>query len=767
MNRRLRRTREGSGTAERLSPSEIIEEIKKAPFYRGQIVSIIALPPVEAQFGELQYPLDPEVRARLEKLGITKLFLHQAESFNRVCEGKDVVVTTGTGSGKTLCYNLPVLSCLAGEPAGRAFYLFPTKALAQDQLGKLRQIAPQGIRFATYDGDTPRRERTVIRKSAHIVLTNPDMLHVGILPNHHLWARFLKNLRFVVIDELHAYSGLFGSHVSLVLRRLLRICEWLGVKVQIIGCSATLQNPQEHYRALTGREAYAITVDGSPRGERLIVMWNPPKIDEINRRSSLLESADVTRFLMCVGARAIIFSRSRVGAELLLAYVRQELEDGGDQGLAQKIESYRAGYTPEQRREIERRLFLGDLLALSSTSAMELGVDVGHLDVVVLNGYPGTVNSFRQQIGRAGRAEGDGLAVLVVRDDPLEQYISSHPELVVHEKPQGALIRPSNPHVLGAHLACAAYERPIAPHELDKFPENALNLLEEMENAGVVKRRAGLWFYPAEKGPAGEVDLRGTEETYLILEEGEVLGSMEGWRAFQCAHEGAIYLHRGETYLVRRLDIPQRLIEVEPIRVDYYTEAVVETCVQPLFEMQARPLGRGFIRLMALHVTMQVVGYRRVSLWRREALSYEPLNLPPRTIDTVGVRLELLPSPDANMQADWNNGVHALEHLCFAMAPLIAECDRGDLGSAFYTFQPEVRVPVIYVFDEVPGGAGLSEELYRRAERWLSGVRERLEKCECKEGCPGCVLSPSCPFENQQVDKSAGLKILYEVGWGI
>ncbi len=754
----------------RLSPTEILERLKCARFYQGQLVSAHVMPPAEARFLDLRSPLDPGVRSRLEEWGITKLFTHQAEAFHKVGEGKDVVVTTGTGSGKTLCYNLPVLHCLVGEPAGRALYLFPTKALAQNQLDKLRQMAPPGIRFATYDGDTPKRERGAIRKNAHIVLTNPDMLHVGILPNHPLWARFLKNLRFVVLDELHSYTGVFGSHVALVLRRLLRLCEWLGSRPQIIACSATLQNPGEHFYALTGREAEVVAEDGAPRGERWVVMWNPPQVDGVNRRSPLVETAMVTAFLMRLGVRLLVFSRTRIGAELVLTYVRRQLEDEGQTTLQEKIESYRAGYTPEQRRDIERRLFTGELLAVSATNAMELGVDVGHLDAVVLNGYPGTVTSFHQQAGRAGRAEGAGLAIMIAGEDPLEQYVATHPEVVLGEKSHRAIIRPSNPYILQAHLACAVHEKPMAPHELEDFPENALCLLEEMEQGvgfgGGLQRRAGLWFFPALQSPASQVDLRGADETYLIVAEGSVLGSMEGWRAFQWAHEGAIYLHRGETYIVRHLDIPQRLISVEPIWGDYYTRSVVETTVEPLAEIQMREMGRCLVRHLALRVTTQVVGFRRVALVGEEVLSYEPLDLPARSIETVGVCLQLPPCPDLAGLSFWLGGVHSLEHACLALAPLIAECDRGDLGSAYYPMMGEEGFSAIYVFDATAGGTGLSEELFLRAEEWLSRVRERLEGCACDRGCPGCVLSPACPLGNQDVDKVAGLKVLDVLGMG-
>ncbi|MCH8275357.1 MAG: DEAD/DEAH box helicase [Armatimonadetes bacterium] len=742
-----------------VDPTGLIRALRRSAFYQNQIVETGRAEASEPEWGEPERPILAAVEEALHSTGIDRLYSHQATAFDLADAGKDLVVTSGTGSGKTLCYNLPVLQRLMQEPAGRALYLYPTKALAQDQLGKLEELAPQGVRVSTYDGDTPRGRRPAIRKNAHIVLTNPDMLHLGILPNHTSWARFLRNLRFLILDEMHAYSGVFGSHVALVVRRLLRLCEWLGSRPQIIACSATIRNPADLFEALTGRKGELVDRDGAPSGRRYLLMWNPPMIDEEQRRSAMTETSRIVESLARGGARTLAFSRSRVGAELVLSYTRGYLQEGAP-GLADRIESYRAGYTPEDRRRIEKRLFSGELLGLSSTNAMELGVDIGSLDAVVMNGYPGSISSLRQQSGRAGRGARDGLAILVAHDDPLEQYLVKHPDLLMFGKAEAVRVRPSNPHILTAQLRCAAHERPIAPHELERFPPNAIEVLEEMEEGGLIERRAGLWFHPSHGSPAADVDIRGAQRQYVIECDGEVIGSMEEWRAYQWGHEGAIYLHRGEQYLVTCLDFDGLRVVVEPVQVDYYTQSLTDTSVWPTAEAEKRALGSGEIRYMGLRVTATVTAFRRTSLPSNAVLSVEPLDMPSYTIETLGLRIDLPAAPSAEQQQQWTDGVHALEHLMVALAPLIAQCDPRDLGSAYYGVWPDTGRPAIYVYDSAPGGSGISEELFARTMEWLGHVREQLESCSCKDGCPACIFTPRCPYGNEGLDKSSGSRVL-------
>jgi DEAD/DEAH box helicase domain-containing protein len=698
---------------------------------------------------------------KLREAGLGDFYAHQASAIDLAMAGNDVVVTSGTSSGKTLCYNAPVIDRLLSEPAARALYLFPTKALAQDQLGKLRSLLPTGITAETYDGDTPISRRTAIRSSAHVILTNPDMLHVGILPNHAPWARFFRNLRFVVLDEMHTYSGAFGSHVGNIMRRLSRICAHYSSSPQFIACSATIANPDELFSILTSRRAEVVADDASPSGKRYLLMWNPPLTDDGSRRSSNSETSQVLASLAARNVRTLAFARSRMAAELVLRYTRESLRMV-DPDLAEQIESYRAGYTAKERRAIEAKLFKGELLGLSATDALELGVDIGLLDAVVMNGFPGSISSLRQQAGRAGRGTRDGLAILVARNDPLEQYLMRHPELILGGKAEAVRANPANSSILTQHLLCAAHERPIAPSELDSFPENAIEILEQLEEERKLMRRSGFWFYPFPKSPAPGIDIRGEGGDLYQLETAEgTLGTMERWRAFMNAHPGAVYLHRGEQYFVREIEFASRKIRVEPVEVDYYTQSISETQVLTTSQIDEITLANWSVSLDNLHVTTDVTGFRRKSLADGAVLSIEDLDLPQSSFDTVGVHFQL-PSRYAQLQ----DGVHAIEHLLLALAPTIAHCEPRDLASAYYGLLPGTTAPAIFIFDSVAGGIGLSEALFASVGDWVQRVTEQLASCKCYDGCPACILSTRCPYSNEGVDKSQALAILQQLGGG-
>lgn len=740
-------------------PRQILETLRTAPFYADQIAGETVQSPRDAVYSELSVSLHPAVHSRLESLGISCLYSHQVEAIERASHGADLIVTAGTGSGKTVCYHLPALERILQEPSARAVFIYPTKALAQDQLGKLRSLLPHGLRAATYDGDTPKSHRAAIRREAHIILTNPDMLHVGILPNHSSWTKFLRSLRFIAIDEIHAYSGVFGSHVALVLRRLLRLCEWHGTKPQIAAATATIRNPEDLFERLTGRTAHVISDDGAPRGERLFALWNPPKQDDGSRRSTIYETSKILETMVLEGRRAIAFSGSRIAAELVLSYARDAVKQR-DARTAKKIEAYRAGYTVGERREIERSLFSGDLLALSSTNAMELGVDVGGLDVAIINGYPGSINSLRQQAGRAGRGNEDALAIMIAREDPLEQYLVDHPELLTKGHAEQIRIFPQNPHVLAPHIKCAAYERPLSPSELASFPDGTIEIVEQLESNGELVRRAGLWFYPAIPSPAADTDIRGADRIYVLEQKGEQMGMMEEWRAFQNAHPGAIYLHRGEQFIVRSLDPLAAKIEIEETKADYFTQSLVETSVWPTVSIQSKPLGSGMAHYEGLSVTSVVVGFLRRSLLTDSVISEESLEMPPRTISTVGIRFDIAPPPIQTEQK-WSEGVHALEHLLLAMAPIIAKCEPRDLGSAYYPFWPQTGRPAIFIYDSAPGGSGISEALNDSLQEWIEIVADRLRNCPCGDGCPACILSPRCQYSNEHLDKAEAIAVAH------
>lgn len=736
----------------------LAESLKNASFYQGQIMQQGVSEAKDAEFLEPERPMHESLRRKLGESNIASLYTHQAAAFDLAAAGKHVLVTSGTSSGKTLCYALPAVDRLLKEPAARAIFIFPTKALAQDQLGKLKQLCPEGIVAATYDGDTPKKDRAAVRANAHIILTNPDMLHVGILPNYQVWNKFLKNLRFVVLDEMHTYSGVFGSHVALIMRRMRRICDWMGSRPQFIGCSATIANGPELFETITGIPPEHVSTDGSARGKRTLLLWNPPEVTEGVRRSPNSETAQLLGSLAVRGVRTLAFAKSRITAELVLRYTREGLMLSNP-ALAERIESYRAGYTPAERRDIERRLFNGDLLGLSSTDAMELGVDVGALDAVVMNGYPNSISSLRQQAGRAGRGTREALAILVAHDNPLDQFYMRHPEILLAGKAEAVRAHPRNPFILAQQLRCAAHERPLTPTELSFFPEDSLEVLEALEEAGLLRRRSGMWFPPTQDSPASSVDIRGDgSKLYAIEYAGETLGTMEEWRAFMSAHPGAIYLHRGHQYLVRALDIGAQVIDVEPVRVDYYTQSVCETTVDKTVEIASASLSKLDLHLQGLRVTTNVAAFKKKSLLDDSVLGVEELHLPPNTIDTLGLRLDL--PADTDEPDLWLEGVHAMEHLLVALAPTIAQCEPRDLGSAYYAFWPETGRPAIFVFDAVPGGIGLSDALFRNAGEWLARVEEQLTCCPCAVGCPSCILSPRCPYSNEGLDKAMALDVV-------
>jgi DEAD/DEAH box helicase domain-containing protein len=730
----------------------------RAAFYQDQVAATIVEEPRDAEFMDIERSMHPSLKAKLAESGVERLYSHQAIAYDLASSGLDVVVTTSTGSGKTLCYHLPALDRMLQEPSARALFIYPTKALAQDQLGKLQAIVPEGLKVSTYDGDTPKGRRAAIRKEAHLVLTNPDMLHIGILPNHGSWTKLLRSLRFIVLDEMHSYSGVFGSHVALVVRRLLRLCESHGARPQIIATSATIRNPLELFEQLTGRKAELVDRDGSVQGFRRFVMWNPPVVDDDSRRSGLYETSRIFESLVLNGYRVIAFSGSRIAAELVLSYARDAIRAESAEH-ASKVEAYRAGYTVADRREIERALFSGELLGLSTTNAMELGVDVGALDVAVVNGYPGSISSLRQQMGRAGRGSKDSLGILVARDDPLEQYLVEHPATLLFGKAEQVRIRTENLHVLQPQIKCAAFERPLSPSELELFPGNTLEAVEALEEAGELVWRAGMWFYPSHDGPASEIDIRGSDRTFSVELLGERLGTMEEWRAFQNAHPGAIYLHRGDQYLVRELDPLALRIEVEPTKADYYTQSLVETSVWPTVTIAKQEVGNGEALEQGLTVTNVVVGFRRRSILTNEVFMEEPLELPPHTISTIGVRIDVPASP-VDREEDWSAGVHAAEHLLLALAPIIASCGPHDLGSAYYPFWPDTGRPAIFVYDSAPGGSGICEALYESMSQWISIAVDRVGSCRCDSGCPACIYSPRCPYSNENLDKRVATEVL-------
>ncbi len=739
---------------------EFLGKLKKASDYRNQIVTTLFVPAREPVFADLQEPLHPTLQEALKRIGIDRLYQHQAEACDAARRGENVAVFTPTASGKTLCYNLPVLDTLLKDPRARAFYLFPTKALAQDQLRKLQEFGlSRELPSSTYDGDTPTDARRLIRERCRIVLTNPDMLHVGILPNHTVWAHFFRNLRFVVVDELHTYRGIFGIHFAYVIRRLRRICKLYGSDPVFICTSATLGNPEEALNNLIGLPFKIISGDASPMPAKTVVFWNPPFLDieaGIRARAST-EAVRLTVKLLKEGVRTIVFTKSRMGTELLLRYVREQLAHEWLDSLKDKVMSYRAGYLPEERREIERKLFSGELLCVIATSALELGIDIGELDAAILVGYPGTIASTWQRAGRAGR-QSEGLVILVATANPVDQHIVHNPEFLLRGA-EPIAVSPKNPYIAAAHLMCAAYELPLSDSDREFFGEIFDPLVERMEEQGIVSRGERKFWLLRDR-PHDEINIRSvTSEEFQIVNRanGMSLGTAERWRVFRSLYPGAIYLHMSETYFAEAIDLTKKVVYVQPTVTDYYTVPMEQKENEVLSVWTEKPMKFGTAYLGELKVREQVIGFKRLRLFTDEVLSAEVLDLPPEEFETVGLWFCVDDELVAELEGhDFHlmGSLHASEHAAIALLPLVISADPDDVAGISYSpWHPDTRQPTVFIYDGFPGGAGFSEAAFERIEELLEQTLETIINCPCKAGCPSCVQSPRCGSENRPLDK--------------
>lgn len=728
-----------------------------------QLVHIERLPVRPARHAELARAL-PEVVARAVPEG--GLWTHQAAAIDRARDGRNVAVATGTASGKSLCYQLPIAEAAVGKPPGTALLLFPTKALAQDQLRSLGGLDVPGLVPAVYDGDTPSEARTWARRHANAILTNPDMLHVGILPNHARWATFLMRLRYVVVDELHLLRGIFGTHVGHLLRRLRRLCAHYGSSPVFVFGSATIGRPAELASALCGLPVEEVADDGSPRGERVFAVWEPPLVDEASgaRASSNGEVALLLAALVESDRRAIAFTRSRKSAELVARYTRDRLPPD----LAACVRPYRGGFLASERREIEAELFSGRLRGVAATNALELGIDVGWLDACLLNGFPGTIASMWQQAGRAGRAKQRSLAVLVAGEDALDQWFVAHPSELFSRSPEPAVVNVANPFVLDPHVACAAYERPLTPDDADYWEDldEAVGRLVQEDRLVVRNGRA---VHSGRPSPASTVSLRtGSNEEYRIVsgEEGRLIGTVEQGRAFASVHEGAIYLHQGQHYRVSRLDLEDRAAWVEPVDPDYYTQARSDTDVRVLGAEQTVRVGRALLSVGAVEVTEQVTGYRQKALGTGEVLGDFELDLPPSVLTTRAfwytVEEKVLAAAGVS-PASVPGTLHAAEHAGIGMLPLFTICDRWDVGGVSTALLADTGLPTIVIYDGYPGGAGIAELGFAAGRSHLQATLEAISACPCERGCPSCVQSPKCGNLNEPLDKAGAISFLHEV----
>jgi DEAD/DEAH box helicase domain-containing protein len=708
--------------------------------------------------------LDPGLVEALRGAGIERLYSHQRQALE-MADRSNLVLTSGTASGKSLAFNLPILDGIARDPKRRALYLYPTKALAQDQARKLAGLRPPGLREAIYDGDTPREERPAIRRRNNLVLTNPDMLHVGILPNHKSWGDFLANLGWVVVDEAHTYRGVLGSHVANVLRRLRRVARAYGAEPRFLLASATIANPVELAERLVGEPFELVDDDGAPRTGREIAMWNPPLIDKASgtRRSPLSEAADLLVELVAQDVRTICFLKSRRGIELIQRFARDGLAARGKPELAERIAPYRGGYTPQQRREIEARLAAGDLLAVVATDALELGIDIGELDAAICVTFPGTVASLRQMWGRAGRRR-RGLAVYVAGQDALDQFFCRHPDEFIGRPVEAAILDHESEQIAARHLVAAAYELPLSAADDDVFGPAWRGRAERLEAAGEL-RRAGGRLLPRESGfVAAKIPLRSaSSDSIAVIERdsGEMLGLVETERAFTTVHPGAIYLHLGRSYEVERLDVEGRRAIVSRFDGDWYTRPKKETEIYIERVREQRSAAGVELHFGEVSVTEQVIAFQRVSISDQEPIDVVALELPEQHFATQALwyvlpdRLSGALPPDVLLGA-----LHATEHGQIAVLPLIAMCDRWDIGGLSTNVHFQTGRSTIFVYDGHPGGVGIALRGYERFERLLGDAERLIAECPCESGCPSCVQSPKCGNLNEPLHKEGALELM-------
>lgn len=738
---------------------EYVQSLTASPRLKDQVVCHNLLPATHARMADPELPWPDQVKAILKGMGIRKLYSHQVQAINHIRAGHNVVVATSTASGKTLIYSLPVMEKIFKNPDAKALYVFPLKALAQDQLRIFKKMAgyADGLKpdAAIYDGDTSARHRKRIREApSNVIMTNPEMIHLSFLPFHHKWEAFFSGLEMVVVDEVHTYRGILGSHMAQVFRRLRRICDYYGVDPVFVFSSATISNPKELVKQLTGLNFKTLTRSSAPQGKRHVVFLNP--LDGPAQAAIMLLKAALHR-----GLRTLIYTQSRRLTELIALWA------GSKSGpYADRIRAYRSGFLPEERREVESQLSRGDLLAVISTSALELGIDIGDLDLCILVGYPGSVMATRQRWGRVGRGGQDAALILIAGEDALDQYLMRHPKALIQMEPEAAVINPYNPDILARHLCCAAAELPLKRDEALMKDRAIQPVVFRLEKEGELLRSAdGNAIYSRRTSPHRQVDLRGTGSRFVIVcsETGQRKGEIDEYRAFRETHPGAVYLHQGDTYLVDALDPETQTVKVSKTRVDYYTRVrgVKDTQILEVFgerRIWDIPVCEGRIK-----VTDQVTGYERLHVRTKTILNIVSLDLPPQIFETEGLWVKLPARIQREAEGKYIHfmgGIHAIEHAAIGVFPLLVLADRNDLGGIATPFHPDVGGPAIFIYDGIPGGAGLSRQAFQKTETLFEKTLHVIQACPCESGCPACVHSPKCGSGNRPIDKSAALFIL-------
>jgi DEAD/DEAH box helicase domain-containing protein len=725
--------------------AEVLRELQQSPDFARSFEVWQRIPTKPAEYADFDDRLDPRLVRALRERGIARPYSHQAASVSAVLAGESVVVVTPTASGKTLCYNLPVINAILHDPSTRAIYLFPTKALAQDQMTELHGLITavgEEIKTYTYDGDTPADARRAVRSAGHIVVTNPDMLHTGVLPHHTKWTKLFENLRYVVIDELHGYRGVFGSHVANVIRRLRRICAFYGSDPTFICCSATIANPKELAEKLTGAPMRLIDRSGAPRGERVIALYNPPVVNrELGiRRGAMREARRIAAKLLEGGVQTIVFAPSRTSVEVLLTYLRGSLKRRT--GEPERVRGYRGGYLPLERREIERGLREGTVRGVVATNALELGIDIGGLEAAVLMGYPGSVASTWQQFGRAGRRHDLAFAVLVANSSPLNQYIASHPEFVLEGAPEAGLINPDNFDIVVSHLKCAAFELPFdAGERFGPHSDPTFDILVEEE---VLHRAGSRYYWMAETYPAEQVSLRSASiDNFVIIEQGptpRVIGEVDRPSAPTLIHDEAIYFHGGRQYHVDRLDWEEKKAYVRPVDVDYYTDAEVAVDLKVLEDIETLDMPGATVAHGEVKVSYQPTIFKKIKLETHENVGWGKIHLPQEDVHTTAYWLSLKPEAAAALQGDaMQSGLWGLGNLLVNVAPLFLMCDPRDVRAVTEVKSPFTGRPTIFIYESVPGGVGFADQLFSIHRDLLGAARDLAARCACMAGCPSCV----------------------------
>ena len=745
---------------------ELIRRLSQDAEFQKNITKWLTLKPQDAVFADFPTDLDPKLIAALHEKGIDRLYSHQAQAYETVMSGKNAVIVTPTASGKTLSYNLPIFQNLLKDHESRALYLFPTKALSQDQVREVQDLVrllKADIKSFTFDGDTPADIRRTIRSAGHLVVTNPDMLHQGILPHHTLWIKLFENLKFVVLDEIHAYRGVFGSHLANLIRRLKRICKFYGSQPQFICSSATIANPKELAEALIEEPVELIDKNGAPRGEKHFLFYNPPVVNrELGlRRGVVNEVRSVVRRLLPTGAQMIVFARSRLRVEILLTYLREVAKQMKID--PQRVRGYRGGYLPKERRAIEQGLKNGEIQVVVSTNALELGIDIGQLDISILAGYPGSVASTWQQAGRAGRRKGTSLTILVASSSPLDQYIIEHPEYFVEKNPETAQIDPDNLQILMSHLKCAAFELPF--EEGEEFAKGITqDLLEFLVEENILRKTDGKYFWMREIYPADEISLRNASPENVVIintsNHNQVLGEVDLFSAPELVHKDAIYIHEGVQYHVDELDWDEKKAYVHQVKVNHYTDAITKTNIKVLDilkEENASSYRKVFGELAVSRVT---TGYKKIRFNTHENIGMGRVHLPEMEMQTTALWWEFPDEIFADpyfQESVIGEGLKGLSYTLKNLIPLYIMCDVTDISVVPMVRAPFSHKPTIYVYDKYQGGIGLSKKVFEIDREVLKGVRDHIKQCPCAHGCPSCT---GPPLEDSLFGKESALKIL-------